>query len=470
VGAEIAVTPAATAGVGAEIAATPALTLAGDVPQISLPAAGLTITAGASTAITGTAAPNSVVEILADGVVIGAATADANGAWNFDIPALEGGVTELSVKTDAGTSAPIPVVVPDVDIPAGGLVLDAAAGELTGQGAPGETVEILIDGQPAGTATVGSDGTWTLELPQLPPGDYAVSVRTAAGESEPVQVTIADGAEQTSTVDEVPAEVAVDSRAGTVSGSAAPTATIEIVANGDVVGTATADAAGKWSLELPVLEPGTYTVTAQTEAGASQPVTVKIETARPVMPTVDVPAAGLSIDAEKGGQIRGTAAPSATVEILAGGEVVGTATADRLGQWTFDVTTFEGGTYEVAARSDVGTSDAVQVEVIAPAPAPVIILPKTGDTIPAGAPPVIRGTAAPNAIVEVFAGDSKLGEAKADRRGNWRFTPSGSFAPGKVAVIVRTLDAAGRSSEASSQIELIVSDAILLPTTGSGTE
>ncbi len=67
---------------------------------------------------------------------------------------------------------------------------------LTGTGAPGTTVQIVVNGQPAGTAVVGPDGKWTFDADFPAAGDYAVAVNaldasgavTAPGEPTTLKV------------------------------------------------------------------------------------------------------------------------------------------------------------------------------------------------------------------------------------------------------------------------------------------
>ncbi|MEK7784137.1 MAG: hypothetical protein AAB658_01770, partial [Chloroflexota bacterium] len=47
---------------------------------------------------------------------------------------------------------------------------------LTGNGAPGSTVEILIDGQAVGTAQVSGDGAWSFTTELAEPGDHTIGV------------------------------------------------------------------------------------------------------------------------------------------------------------------------------------------------------------------------------------------------------------------------------------------------------
>ena len=95
-------TPAPGAAAGAGAAALPA---------IALPA-GFRITSP-TFPVSGTAAPNSRVEVVVDGQVVGTATAGADGKWTIPSVTLPSGAREMLVRTvdatgkETGKSAPI---------------------------------------------------------------------------------------------------------------------------------------------------------------------------------------------------------------------------------------------------------------------------------------------------------------------------------------------------------------------------
>ncbi|HEY1931696.1 MAG TPA: LysM peptidoglycan-binding domain-containing protein [Acetobacteraceae bacterium] len=162
-----------------------------------------------SAVMAGRAAPGAAVTILDAGKAIGQTTADANGDWVFtpttplppgarqltlserlpDGTQRQGtGQVLLSVPASAATP-PLAVATADNGAPrvlsgpapvgAGSLALGAVDyGEhgdvrLSGHAPPGASVRVYVDDQPIGTATAGSDGTWTL-TPQQPiaPGPH----------------------------------------------------------------------------------------------------------------------------------------------------------------------------------------------------------------------------------------------------------------------------------------------------------
>ncbi|TSA86112.1 hypothetical protein FNU79_07960 [Deinococcus detaillensis] len=84
--------------------------------------------------------------------------------------------TAASVSTDAATSPTLPTI----NAPSGKV---AGAFDLTGSGAAGQTVTVLEDGANIGAATVGSDGTWTLNVPSPAAGQHKYQVSSEGGQA-----------------------------------------------------------------------------------------------------------------------------------------------------------------------------------------------------------------------------------------------------------------------------------------------
>jgi uncharacterized surface protein with fasciclin (FAS1) repeats len=226
--------------------------------------------------LTGTAPAGAIVEIIVDGAPAGQTTADAQGNWTFDLVPDGGAFTvQVQVTDDSGNMTltdPIttedPDAAPGLDLP--GLVLpNPDTGELTltvpgglfgwgGTGLPNTVVEVIINGQSAGTATVNDQGNWTLDL-DLPPGEYTVSLVTIdpttnqpLGSTQTVPFVVVGLPRPTV---EVPADGWL-SGANEISGTAAPGATLAVYVNGVSVGTVTAGPDGRWTatVELPTGE------------------------------------------------------------------------------------------------------------------------------------------------------------------------------------------------------------------------
>ena len=90
------------------------------------------------------------------------------------------------------------------------------------------------------------------------------------------------------------------------------------------------------------------------------------------------------------------------------------------------------------------------------ASAPTISQPAAGSGISGAAPGAIVGQAPPGSVVEVYDGDKKLGETKADQAGNYRFSLP-TLSPGQHTLSTRTNDAKGNPISSSAPIPVTVS-------------
>ncbi len=276
--------PAAAATAPAPAAAAPA------APALTSPAAASQLQAGTTT-FSGTAAPGSQVQISLDGKPLGTATADASGKWSIDAAidspgdhtvvaqalGANGAVAAASAPLRLSVAAPPAAAAPTIDQPAGAVAAGALA--LSGTGSPGTQITIFVDGQPAGTATVGADGSWSLPV-TLPEGQHVLTARaldTAGKElaaSQPLQLSVAAAAASgAAPAIGFPADGAtLGAGSFTMSGTGAPGSTIEILDSDKVIGTATVGADGAWS--FPV-QPAGATAAYSARAAGTTDVTAK---------------------------------------------------------------------------------------------------------------------------------------------------------------------------------------------------
>ncbi len=226
--------------------------------------------------------------------------ADASGNWTITLPAgLAEGVHSLTVMATnasgiaSAASGALALTIDTVAPAAPSLALAPASDSgtpgdgitnvtrpmLTGMAEAGSTVT-LTDTQGGttailGTATALADGTWSL-TPGAPLTEgahqLAATATDAAGNtglSQTATLTI-------DTVAPVPTIQLTDDTAiqgdgitadPSLSGQADPGATVTVTEGGQILGTPTADATGRWDL-LPALNPGAHTVTATTTDAA----------------------------------------------------------------------------------------------------------------------------------------------------------------------------------------------------------
>jgi hypothetical protein len=263
VGAGVAVGATSAVGAGDADAA-----VAGEVPTLQTP--GGAIAAGPIT-LAGQATPNSTVEVLVDGASVGTATVGADGTWSLPTTLAEGAREVVVRAVDAGgqvlaSAEPTTLEVgagvaagaaegeaPTLTVPAGSI----AAGPITlaGQGTPNSTVEVLVDGAPVGTATVGADGTWSLPT-TLAEGAREVVVRAvdAGGQvlasAEPTTLNVAATAPTTPGTLAIASPVegaTLPSGSFTITGTGAPGTQVEVLDSDKIIDTVTVGPDGVWS-------------------------------------------------------------------------------------------------------------------------------------------------------------------------------------------------------------------------------
>lgn len=354
-----------------------------NVPVLEAPTLTGELEAGSVT-LSGSGTPGSTVRVLLDGAEMGLADVDANGRWSLDVDLAEGSHTlSLEALDAAGTVATtvdfpafeVTAPMPALEIPTLNMLQDdllAGPVTLTGTGTPGSRVGVVIDGELAGMADIGADGTWSFET-ELDAGEHGLHVQAiddageVAGESEGVGLSLGELV--------LPAfDVAgYEFTPGVVdfSGVGTPGSTVELVANGDVVGTAVVNSDGTWALPA-TLEAGSYDLSLRmlaadgsllaesegvtgTVAAAAEEEAVEAEF---VLPVLNLPAAD-----QTGGEITltGSGTPGSEVEILVNGEVVGTAVVAEDGTWSFP-TTLPAGDYELTLRTMDGSGTAVETD------------------------------------------------------------------------------------------------------------
>ncbi len=401
--------------------------------------------AGGDVVLSGTAEPGTTLRFYVDGALMGETAADAGGNWTIALP-LVSGVPAIVIETIGSDGAilnqggPFSLNVTGAQVPTINEPVvddDSDTATLSGTGEPGSQVLILVNGQPAGTATVGDDGNWTINI-VVPPGELNVQAQAL----DPGGVVVA----QSRTIIVVmPGELAPGitmpgtgsggefdplSGAFTLSGTATPGATVEIVVNGEVVGTTTADGMGNWSFDVSLTgdqnqvqirvldEDGNVT-------GTSDPVDIE----RPAtLPGLALPGLVLPDDtgelqfALPGGPLTwsGTGEPGTQVDVVINDQSAGIVTVDDQGNWTLDLN-LEPGQYTLqlflldANGNRVSGSTPTDFDVLAMV-RPNIETPPGGWAI---GPNDLTGTAEPGAELVIYVNDVAVGTTTAGKDGLW---------------------------------------------------
>nr|WP_286209090.1 Ig-like domain-containing protein [Azospirillum sp. A1-3] len=482
---------------------------------------------GATTPVlSGTASAGAVVNLYGNGTALGSGTANGSGQWSITAnTALADGVWTLTAKTITSgmESSASPALLVTIDAtaplaPSLGLTPASDSGASTTDGltrivtpvasgtAEAGSVVSLYDGAfLLGSATADSAGAWLLTTPTLAEGTHTLSARATddAGNtgtaSSPLIVTV-------DTAVAPPSGLALASASDTgaqsdrltaintpaISGTAEANAVVSLYEGTALVGSATANPSGVWQATLGALSEGAHTLTAKAvdpagnTSGLSTTLTITIDTTPPVAPSAPTLTAGSDSGTSNADQLTnvttpiftGTAEAGSVIDLLSGGSVVASGTADVSGFWTITASAQgEGGhTFTTRSRDAAGnTRDGsgsllVTIDTTAPdAPGGVKLTAATDsgrsttDAITNVTAPVVTGTAGVGSTVALYDGASLLGSATVNAQGSWEFATSG-LSIGAHTLTARAVDAAGNTGAASSGLVVTVDTGATAPT------
>ncbi|MDM2835688.1 BapA/Bap/LapF family large adhesin [Citrobacter sp. Cpo091] len=460
--------------------------------------------------LSGSAEAGARVAIYDNGALLATVTATIDGTWEYLTTTLGNGQHVFTaIATDAAgnvgpvsdgftinvdTIAPsVPLLVSVVDDIAGGVFNAALSnGQLTNDARPtlngtaeaGSTISIYDGSTLLGTALVQSNNSWSF-TPTTPLANgshtFTVTATDAAGNtsgatagfSVVVDTTAPTQPSISSIIDDVGPNTGpigsnqpTNDARPTLNGITEANARVDIYDNGSFVTSVTADGSGNWSYTpTTALAQGThsFTITATDSAGntsgISSAAAIVVDTVAPGIPT------GLAVNAN-GTALTGVAEPNSTVIITSsGGTVLGTATANASGNFTFTLNPpqISGQTLMVSAQDaagNIGTAGNVLAPFTGVPPAPVIasVLDDVGTIMGPVAPgkttndtlPTLSGTAQANAVINLYNNGVLMGFTTADGNGVWSFTPSGALSEGNHAFTATATNANGASGLSGS--------------------
>ncbi|WP_237712974.1 Ig-like domain-containing protein [Serratia sp. M24T3] len=478
--------------------------------------------------LTGLAGANNTITLYNGDVELGTTTADGTGQWTFDTSALPDGTYIFhAIAADAtGNTADsgnvtiiIDTVAPNaaddlqltndegatpVVVAADGATNDSTP-VFSGTAEPGSTVTVSDGDTILGTATVGTDGTWSFTTPTLTDGDHSLTttVTDAAGNispaSDPLTFTVDTQAPASATGlqlsnDESGTLVPISNDATNdttpvLTGTAEAGSTVTVSDGGIVLGTATAGSDGTWSFTPtdPLTEGShSFTTTVTDAAGnvsdPSAPFDFTVDTTPPAIASdvvlsnndgstpVVIADGGLTNDSTP--LVTGTAEPGSTVTISDGTTVLGSVSVDSTGNWSFTSPTLAEGDHSLTTTvtdpagniSDPSAAITFTVDITAPSAANQLVLSndESGTAVPItngttnDTTPVLSGTAEPGSTVNVSDNGTLLGTAAVDTDGNWSFTPTTPLDEGDHSLTTTVTDAAGNTGPASPAVDFTI--------------
>jgi N-acetylneuraminic acid mutarotase len=205
---------------------------------------------------------------------------------------------------------------------------------------------------------------------------------------------------------------------------------------------------------VPTVPDGYYLLTVMTNAIPGGRM-VFVDGTPPLAPVVVTPASGAVVKTSTP-VISGTAEAHSTVTIFLDGTVVGTASAEGSGSWSFTPSApLAQGPHTVTATatdaaentSPASSPSTFTVDTVSPA-IPVVVSPAAGAVVDRRRP-VMTGTAEVGTTVTVILDEAEVGTAAVSDTGTWSFTPAEDVPLGSHTLAARATDVVGNSSPAS---------------------
>src|SRR5579883_3281109 len=458
--------------------------------------------------LTGTAAPNTAVEVFNGTTLLGTGAVNASGVWTFTTPVLGTGffgvsltavdvaagassaasaALNLTINTTVPTSPVITSYSPVTGTP-GSTTTTAQVLTLSGTSDPSQQGFIdVYDGTTLlGQATINpSNGTWTFQTGTLAVGNVhqftatftdwegATSPASAAFDVQVVTPPTAPAITSIGPDTGVAGDGITSATVLTLNGTAAANITVDIYDGSALLGQTTANINGIWAFTTSQLTAGTHNFSAIAVDGSGNPSAASSTASM----TIDdhTPAAPVflteSVGADNVLTVTGSAEANDTINVYDGTTLLGTTVANGAGAWSFVTGTMSAGTHNlVATATDLaGTTGpssgdpTVTISGSAGAPPPTpVILSASPDSGPANnlVTPSnelrLVGTAAAGTTITVFDGTTELGTTTANLSGVWTFTTSSPLSDGSHMLSVTSTNASGAVSAQSASLNITV--------------
>ncbi|KCZ15641.1 Ig-like domain-containing protein, partial [Acinetobacter baumannii] len=376
------------------------------------------------------------------GKVIGSAKAGADGTYliNLDKAYINGEILKVSAQDTAGNSTvKQELIASDITAPTLTHAISSNGKTITGLTEANSTVTVKdSSGKIIGTAKSDNDGKYTVILDKayLNGENLTISAEDLVGNKSTIQTILAD--DKTAPIG---LTVAIDTAGKVVKGVTEANAVVTVKnAAGIVVGTATADTAGKYSITLDkvYLNGESLSATASDQSGnATAPKTI-------IAPDTTAPSSLTASIGTAGKVVTGVTEANAVVTVKnAAGIVVGTATADTAGKYsiTLDKVYLNGESLSATASDQSGNATAPKTIIAPDTTAPSSLTASIGT-----AGKVVTGVTEANAVVTVKnAAGIVVGTATADATGKYSVTLNKAYLNGE-SLNVTAADKAGNAT------------------------
>ena len=201
----------------------------------------------------------------------------------------------------------------------------------------------------------------------------------------------------------------------TLSGTAAANSTVKVFEGTTQVGQTTANGSGAWSVTTAALADGSHSFTATATSGgttsaASSPLTVRVDTVAPNAPTIasfstDTGTVGDGITSDNTLTLTGAAAANSAVKVYDGAMLLGSATANGSGAWSYTTGVLSNAPHSLTATAtDAAGNTSAASSVLA----------VTVNTAGTGAPTTLTGTSGNDMLPGTIGADVMTGLAGND--------------------------------------------------------
>ncbi|MFK3818209.1 BapA/Bap/LapF family large adhesin [Pseudomonas sp. NPDC089407] len=401
--------------------------------------------------------PGATVQVRnAAGTVLGSGLVGADGLFSITLAPAQANGEALDVRlVDAAgnSSAPLQFNAPDITPPdaVSDILVGAGGTTLSGQGEAGASVEVRdADGNLLGRGAVTANGTFVINLdPAAQPGDQLTLLQVDPSGNASVAIEY-DVPLTTAPVS--PSGLTIDADGTTLTGTAPAGSRVEVHdASGALIGSATANADGSFSIELnPAQANGELlnVVAIDADGVSSTPSQITApDITAPVAPSE------LAVSAD-GSVITGRAEPGSTVRIVAAdGSELGTVVVGPTGAFSIDLNPaqIDGEVLQATATDAAGNTSPTSA-VTAPDLDGVDTTPPTAptDLVIGLAGGQLSGRGEPGANVEVRdAAGNVLATGTVGADGSFAITLDPAVNDG-TALQVTLTDAAGNVSQPGS--------------------
>lgn len=397
-------------------------------------------------------------------------------------------------------------IAPDTGISASdGLTRDGAL-TVSGVALPGQAVALKAGSTSIGGATTDATGAWTIVLAApLAAGQHTLTAATGSGlgartSSLVIRIDTTAPAAPTALVcspdtGSSASDFITNAEAPAIAGKSEAGAVVRLrlsTAASSVEAATTADAQGAWSVALPPLAEGVWTVeaivadVAGNEATFAALKTLTIDRSAPPAPTFatlspDTGIAGDWLTSATAPKVGGAAPDAVSVSLSING---GTAIAAALsnGAWTANLPVQQPGVHQLSAVAIDRAGNASQpglrqLEIRTQAAAPTLAFAgDTGavaDSITADATLVFSGTAEPGGTIALTIDGAAAGSAAVDALGAWSIDRTQQIlADGARSVVAKVTDSAGLTASTTLVVTVdtrgpaAVQDIVLRPEGG----